>query len=208
MKLPSSLSHNSEWVFLGPMGPALPHSLVSLPAIAVDGGARFSEKTEIWVGDADSFDGNITSRHVFRHNIEKDQSDLSLAFSLMDGPLRYKIHLWGFTGGRKDHELFNLGEAMKFLDEHEECQVLFYGPDGKVLFHGVGSGHWKFTYEGLFSLGTLKKTTVKLTGACQYLIPKTTELTPLSSFGLSNIGQGEIILEAGGAVFLCFPEGQ
>ena len=190
------------------MGPAIPEFLSNLPLLGVDGGAHHSEKLDVWVGDADSFNKEIHSSHIFRHKIEKDQSDLALAFDLFSGPCRYKIHMWGFMGGRKDHELFNLGEASKFLENHQESQILFYNHQGKILFHLVGSGLWKFTQVGLFSLGTLKKTTVKLTGQCHYPIKKSQILEPLSSLGLSNIGKGEIILEAEGPVFLYFPEAE
>lgn len=206
MILPSSLSHKTEWVLLGPMGPSLPQTMKHLPVIAVDGGANFAEKFEVWLGDQDSFEGEIQSPHIFRHNVEKDQSDLSLAFSLFDGPRQFKLHLWGFLGGRKDHELFNLGEALRFLEGQEESQVLFYNENGNIEFHAVGKGHWKFTHMGLFSLGTLKKSDVKLKGECQYPILKSMTLEPLSSLGLSNVGKGEMILETTGPVFLCFPE--
>ncbi len=206
MTLPSTLSHKTEWVLLGPMGPGLPQFLIDLPLLGVDGGAHFTEKMDVWVGDADSFQGDIHSSHIFRHPTGKDKSDLALALRFFDGPRHYKLHLWGLLGGRKDHELFNLGEALGFLGEHPECQVLFYNKHGKITFHAVGAGHWKFTHVGIFSLGTLKKTDVKLTGACQYPIPSAASLEPLSSFGLSNQGHGEMQLETEGPVFLCYPE--
>lgn len=205
MTLPSTLGHKTEWVLLGPMGPGLPQFLSDLPLLGVDGGARFTEAMDVWVGDADSFTGEIHSPHIFRHPTGKDESDLALALRFFDGPRHYKLHLWGFLGGRKDHELFNLGEAMKFLSEQQEGQVLFYNEHGKIIFHALGSGHWKFTHIGIFSMGTLKKTAVKLTGACQYPISTTSILGPLSSLGLSNQGHGEMTLETEGPVFLCFP---
>ena len=206
MTLPSTLSHKTEWVLLGPMGPALPQSLSGLPLMGVDGGAHFAGRMDLWVGDADSFDGEVNSSHLFRHPTGKDESDLALALRFFDGPCHYKLHLWGFLGGRKDHELFNLGEVLRFLDKHQECQALFYNEFGKIVFHAVGSGHWKFSHDGTFSLGTLKKTEVKLIGDCQFPISSFSTLEPLSSLGLSNRGHGEIILETEGPVFICFPE--
>src|SRR5690606_12521930 len=100
----------------------------------------------------------------------------------------------------------NLGEALAFLGENPESQIIFYNEQGEIIIHAVGAGHWKFTRVGPFSLGTLKKTTVRLTGACLYPISKRETLEPLSSFGLSNEGSGEIILEADGPVFLVFTE--
>lgn len=208
MMLPSTLKMNTEWVFIGPMGPMLPTSFETLPSIGVDGGAHFAKKLDIWVGDADSYDKEIEAPTIFRHPVEKDLSDLALGLTLFPEQRLYKFHFWGFLGGRRDHELFNLGEASKFLEEHQECQILFYGEDGKIYFHMVGSGHWKFSYDGLFSLGTLKKTLVRLIGDCHYPIQKFQKLEPLTSFGLSNKGRGEMIFETEGPVFLYFPEGK
>ncbi|MFP5385633.1 MAG: hypothetical protein ACLGHN_06105 [Bacteriovoracia bacterium] len=208
MILPSSLRNFSEWILLGPMGPELPSDLYTLPLMAVDGGAHFATSMDIWVGDADSYSEEIHAPHVIRHPIEKDQSDLALALNLFNDPCHYKLHLWGFLGGRRDHELFNLGEALSFLDKQDGSQILFYNESGKITYQVVGSGHWKFSHQGLFSLGALKRTEVTLRGDCYYPIKSPQILTPLSSFGLSNIGQGEMTLTTDGAVFLYFPEGK
>jgi len=208
MMLPSNLRQQNEWTFVGPMGPALPDTFKHFPVIAVDGGAHFHSKIDVWVGDADSYDKEVTAGNIYRHPVAKDQSDLSLALSLFTDPRHYKFHFWGFLGGRKDHEIFNLGEALSFLDHHVECQIMFYDENSKILFHVLGSGHWKFSYHGLFSLGTLKKTMVRLRGDCSYPISKYQLLNPLSSLGLSNEGKGEMMLENDGPVFLYYPEGK
>lgn len=193
---------------MGPMGPEVPSHLKKHPVLCVDGGAHFSDQMEIWVGDDDSFGKATNAVHTFRHPIEKDQSDLALAFELFKEHCHLKLHLWGFLGGRRDHEIFNLGEALTFLEEHPESEVILYDEKGVLRYHLLGSGHWKFSFEGVFSLGTLKKTLVKLTGECHYPITKFHALTPLSSYGLSNIGKGEMILETDGPVFLYFAEGE
>jgi thiamine pyrophosphokinase len=208
MMLPSTLKTLNEWTIVGPMGPQVPSHLGEVPIMGVDGGAHFCDRLDVWVGDADSYEEEISSPHIFKHPTQKNQSDLALAFSLFVEPLSYKLHLWGFLGGRRDHELFNLGEALTFLDNHPECQILFYGEDGKMTFHLVGAGHWRFSHHGLFSLGTLKKTFVKLTGQCQYPIIKGENISPLSSLGLSNVGRGDMSLTTEGALFLYYPEGK
>lgn len=208
MILPSSLRNFSEWVLLGPMGPELPSELYTLPLMAVDGGANFASSMDIWVGDADSYSEEIKSGHVIRHPTEKDQSDLALALDLFIDPRHYKLHLWGFMGGRRDHELFNLGEALNFLEKHDESQILFYEDKGKIAYQVVGAGHWKFSHEGIFSLGALKRTEVTLRGDCHYPIKSGQTLSPLSSFGLSNVGHGEMNLTTDGPLFLYFPEGK
>ncbi len=208
MMLPSSLINKTEWVLVGPMGPEPTETLSQFPIIAIDGGAHHLECPDIWVGDADSYEKKVSCKHVFRHPPKKDLSDFALALSLFKVPHHYKLHLWGLLGGRRDHELFNFGESSRFLDRHSESEIIFYGSDGKIHFHFLGAGTWKFSHEGLFSLGTLKNTLVKLRGNCQFPIPKLLEITPLSSFGLSNVGEGEMTLENQGPVFLYYPGGK
>jgi thiamine pyrophosphokinase len=205
MLLPSQFEKQDEWIFVGPMGPDLPDSFSHLPILCVDGGAHFSKKMDLWVGDNDSFGKTLPQTHVIRHPIEKDRSDLALAFALLEDIHHVKLHLWGFLGGRRDHELFNLGEGLTFLEDHPGSQILLYEEE-VIRFHLVGSGTWKFSHEGIFSLGSVKKTSVKLTGFCHYPISSFETIWPLSSFGLSNIGQGQMTLETDGPIFLYFTE--
>jgi thiamine pyrophosphokinase len=190
------------------MGPDAPTFLLEFPTLAIDGGGHFASHLDIWVGDSDSLKKEIHPVHSFHFPERKDASDLALGLELFASGRPYKLHFWGFRGGRSDHELFNLGEGLKFLGAHPGSQIVIYGPDEKVYFHLVGEGHWNFTHEGLFSLGTVKKTMVKLTGACEYPILKATHLPSMSSLGLSNVAHGQVKLEAQGAMFICFPEGK
>lgn len=206
MILPETFHDKAEWLLTGPMGPMIPEMLRSLPILAVDGGARFTPHIDIWVGDADSYSEDIHSSHIMKLDRDKDASDFAMALRLFQHPLHYKFHVWGFLGGRRDHELFNLGEALTFLDHNQECQMLFYDQAGRLTYYLVGAGHWKFHYKGVFSLGSLKKIDVRMTGECKYPIPRESSLPPLSSVGLSNIGNGDIQLETTGPVFVYFPE--
>lgn len=208
MILPSTLTNNTEWTFVGPMGPVVPETLLKHPLIAVDGGAHHSPRLDIWVGDADSYTEKVNCNHQYKHPVDKNQSDLALALSFFGENLLYKFHFWGFLGGRRDHEMFNLGEALTYLENHPESQIIFYGADGKISFHLLGAGDWKFQHTGLYSLGTLKKVTVKMTGECKYPIPRSTFVYPLSSLGLSNVGEGTIVLKVDGPIFIYYPEGK
>jgi thiamine pyrophosphokinase len=172
----------------------------------VDGGAKFAPGADIWVGDADSYFEEVISPHAFRLSLQKDSSDLALALTLFKNYLRFKLHLWGFLGGRSDHELFNLGEVSRFLESRPESQVYFYDHQGNIRFHFLGQGHWKFDHQGFFSLGTMKKTQVTLKGQCQYLIEQPQTLMPLSSYGLSNQAYGGVQIANEGPVFIYFPE--
>lgn len=208
IKLPDAYKDKQEWTILGPMGPQIPPHLSSYPILAIDGGGHYSDRIDVWVGDSDSLKKEISPVASFKFPPEKESSDLALGLELFkqSGPM--KLHLWGFRGGRIDHELFNLGECMRFLSTHPESQILMYGEDGKVYFHLVGEGHWNFEYEGIFSIGTVKKTIVRLKGACDYPLLKETIILPLSSLGLSNVAHGKVQLETQGAVFIAFPEGK
>lgn len=206
MVLPSSLTDYTEWFFSGPLGPEIPAGFSSMPVVAVDGGAHFAPRIDVWVGDADSYDGEISSSANFKHPIDKDKSDLSLALSLFNKPLSYKFHLWGFLGERKDHELFNLGECLNYLENHPGSEILLYRKNGEVEFHLLATGHWSFEHRGTFSIGTIKKTEIELLGSCDFPISPPSYLYPLTSFGLSNRGTGKIRLNTEGPLFIYFPE--
>lgn len=207
MKLPNNLRDNREWVLIGPMGPKLPAFLNKIPKIAVDGGANFSEEYDLWIGDGDSVKEMIPSDKSILLPKDKDQSDLACAFKLLDSKGSYTLHLWGFHGGRRDHELFVLGECFRFLTDHQETMICIYGEDGKILYHLLGHGQWKFSYQGIFSVGTIYKTCLSLTGDCEYPIKKKSSLYPLSSLGLSNKASGVIRIDNDGPIFVYYPEG-
>jgi thiamine pyrophosphokinase len=206
MTLPSTLREEKEWTFIGPIGPGLPDFLQRLPLVSIDGGSTHVDHSQIWVGDGDSLHSPLRADHIYQHPTRKDQSDLALALALFEAPLHYKFHFWGLLGGRKDHELFNFGEVTLFLENHPGAQVLFYDQKGHISFHFVGRGHWRFQASGEFSLGTFKRTRVKLTGECDYQLARSQELGVLSSFGLSNFGRGTVFLETDGPVFIHYPE--
>lgn len=210
MKLPKELSDKSEWIIVGPMGPMLPDRLsaTGLPILAVDGGAHFTENESVWVGDSDSFSATPPTSVVFKLPENKDASDFSCALRLFDRQVNYSFHLWGFSGGRKDHELFVWGEILSFLEQHPECKFIVYDKNGRIETHFLGSGHWRFQHKGLFSLGSLRKIRVKLTGDVKYPIRHESWLPALTSWGLSNVGDGELILENEGPAFLHYPEGE
>jgi thiamine pyrophosphokinase len=206
MKLPSDLKDKKEWVLLGPMGPEIPEGLSTHPLICVDGGAHFSKNAEIWVGDKDSFNGEIYSKHVFRFSVQKDKSDLALTLDLFGDLLPRILHLWGFLGGRKDHEIFNLGEALNFLEKTPESQIKFYDQNGKMAFHLISKGIWRLNHNGLFSIGCLRTVELKVTGKCEYPIHGRIPILPFSSHGLSNVAQGDFEIDSSGPVFIYYPE--
>lgn len=206
MTLPSTLKNTPEWTFVGPLGPKLPKYLLEYPILAVDGGANFLTQMDVWVGDSDSFAEEALSSVTLKYPPEKDQSDLSLALGLFTEPMAYRFHLWGFLGGRRDHELFNLGEALRQLEQLPKSKIIFYDHIGLERFHLYAAGNWTLNHNGIFSVGSLKEYNISLKGKCRYTIPTPRLLQPLSSFGLSNEAFGEMTMVNDGPVFIYYPE--
>lgn len=207
MKLPISLRDKKEWSLLGPLGPELPSQLASFPILGIDGGAAFSSHLDLWIGDGDSLlkepsqDESYPVIHLSRN---KDSSDLSCALALFQES-RVTLHLWGFLGGRRDHELFVLGECLHYLSESKGSKIYLYG-NGAQRFALYSAGNWELGHQGLFSLGALHRPELELTGRVQYPISPARELPPLSSFGLSNEAHGDFQVKASNSFFIYFPE--
>lgn len=164
------------------------------PVIFVDGGSiRREADLGITVGDGDS---SNTTMDISLDPV-KDFSDLSFALSLV--PDRFDtLSLIGFLGGRRDHELFNLGEVHHFLtDRTQPARAEF---DNAVI--AFSAGDWTFDGTGVFSLSVFTETTVRLGGACTYPIQGGTRVKPVSSFGLSNKGHGLVELNCDQPVFI------
>jgi len=192
------LEAHSEAVMITLIGPLYDADSMHFdPVIYIDGGARFRRSDRgITVGDGDSYDKPLD--HLLE--TEKDFSDLAFVLKNISG--RYKeVQLLGFLGGRKDHELFNLGEVHQFLrTNRKKCTVLF---DQSIIAYSAGE--WSFNITGIFSIAVFQKTQITLTGKCRYPLCELTTIGTLSSHGLSNEGDGEISLSSSGPVFLFYP---
>jgi thiamine pyrophosphokinase len=206
MKLPTPYIEKSDWTLVGPMGPHLPRAFMERPVLAVDGGANFTSQVDLWIGDADSGSAPKDAVHVFTHPMDKKHSDFALALALFEKGRPFKMHLWGFLGGRRDHELFNFGEARNFLESRPGSHLIFYDLNGAPRIEFFGAGDWSISHQGLFSLGTLTPVKLGLSGECRWPIDQGTLVAPLSSFGLSNEATGKLRLINEGAVFLHWTE--
>ena len=174
-----------------------PSTTLGEPVIFVDRGARYRKSGQgIAVGDGDSFDGELDVL------LDRDKDFSDLAFALANIPQGFsEIHLLGFLGGRRDHELFNFGEVHRFLSTAAPTQARF---DDKVI--ACSAGRWSFCRHGGFSIGVLEESRVRMEGACRYPCSEPTLFKPLTSLGLSNIGSGTIWLECSRPVFVFFEE--
>ena len=183
----------SEIVLVGPMGPALPERFWGHFVIAVDGGADHAARVDLWVGDADSIAGSLPESKRIHLKPEKDQSDL--AHALAEVPAGTAVlHLWGFLGGRRDHEWLVVGEVVRFLNQYKSALAHVYDSKGIVTLQILTRG--EFEHHGVFSVATLEPNQVMITGACRYSLKNRTPFAPLSSLGLSNQASGRVVIEA------------
>ena len=168
------------------------------PVIFVDGGTRFrSEDEGLSVGDGDSHPKLLDEQL----NPNKDFSDLSYVLASLPAHF-HKACLYGFLGGRRDHEWANLGEAHAFLKQRSQPMQLLF----EEQLTGFSKGRWQLDISEPFSLLCLETTKVKMTGECAYPLKQKTQLEPLCSHGLSNIGKGVITLNVDKPVFIVYPE--
>lgn len=174
----------------------------SAPTIYIDGGARFREPTapkngslkSLSVGDGDSYAGALDVTLP----PSKDESDLAYVLRHIPQCINH-VTMHGFLGGRRDHELANLGEIHAFLKgRSEQTRVdLTQSPNEFVIAFSHGSLTLEITQ--LFSVLVLESTSIQIKGDCRYHFPKQEasgqpDLLPMSSLGLSNVGFGSVRL--------------
>ncbi len=203
MKWPEFLALLDRRTSVRLVGPMLgaAHAPVG-PTIYVDGGTKFKPSGPspfpfISLGDGDS--GGPLDELL---PVEKDYSDL--AFVLRELP-RHVDHLslFGFLGGRRDHELANFGEVHQFLRVRRQARVDFL--DGRLAVVAF-SGSLDLDVRGVFSLLVFESTAVSLSGLCKYKLDGSVMLEPASSHGLSNEGFGVVSLQTNKPAFIFLNE--
>lgn len=190
------LQAQDEVVLVGPLYNGVPSLPVDKFHIFVDGGSNYipDEMAEfITVGDGDStkISLDITLPK------DKDYSDLRFALNMLPMETK-KIYLYGFLGGRGDHELINFGEVHDFLKNRTDGTMVTY--DRFWVAYNKGSHTIKIN--GLFSVIVIEETLLKILGPCQYPLNDFRSVSPLSSFILSNIGRGLITFVSKGPFFI------
>lgn len=215
-KVDSKIEAKNTCTFLGPthsslllVGPALTAqerlsleetvAYFSGPVILLDGAVNALEKkpkNAIVIGDGDSCDPNKCEWIDHLLPKEKNQSDLGFALDFHIPQKTDHLCALGLRGGRLDHELINLGELDRFLQQRSEMSVLW----GENLW-ALAKGQHKFEIDGTFSLFALTPNHIKVTGDIQYPLQNWTEIRQ-TSLGLSNRANGEVRLESQGVIFL------
>ncbi len=174
------------------------------PTLYIDGGARLRDAQyaalhpQLSIGDGDS-GGGLTMQ--VKLPVDKSQSDL--AYALHSLPLQItEVVLLGFLGGRRDHELINLGEAQQFLKRSAAPRRVYF--DRQII--GLSAGDFSFNYEGTFSLVAFEPGLVQITGDCAYPLEQPTHLPGITSLGLSNRAYGQVQIHTTCCAFVFYIE--
>ncbi|MGE4130940.1 MAG: hypothetical protein AB7F86_04845 [Bdellovibrionales bacterium] len=173
---------------------------VERPVVFVDGGTRWrpaqAGQPTVSVGDGDSGDQPLD----FKLNPDKDFSDLAFVLGELPKSVR-QLNLYGFLGGRRDHEVAGFGEIHRFLlTRKEEAMARFFDLSGVKVLAAIGPT--EANIQGRFSLMVMETSEVRLAGACQYKLDPPRILRPFSSHGLSNEGTGKVRIASEKPYFL------
>ena len=105
-----ALSESKKLVLIGPVlnasvdsGVLSRFNLINVPQIAVDGGIQFSQNPRLWVGDGDS-SGVLSGDVPAVNKNAQDETDLHFCLKQIESWSWDELHLFGFLGGRRDHE--------------------------------------------------------------------------------------------------------
>ena len=196
------LSLTRQVLLVGPMALQFPDANLRRDKIliGVDGGV-WSEHLSLYdvtLGDGDSLKSPVKLDHPF--SSDKNESDLSLALKLLPPDL-ISVELWGFWGGRDDHQWVNLGEVFHWMNH--TAIVTIHRPD-KAPLRLFPAGTHEITSTHTFTLLSLEDAHFSIQGKCRWPLPRT-KVQKLSSHLLSNQGQGEMTIECDHK-FFCFEE--
>ena len=188
-----------------PLGPAqvAAAGLRDVPVIAIDGGIRFAKSPFLWAGDGDS--GKAPANIPAMRKKNQDETDLRFCLNGIR-PWRWReLHLFGFIGERRDHELANFGEIHAEMGRRRKfARGVFYGEDFRPLAVFYPGGDHAFTHHGLFSVLAFAPADVSLSGKCKFPAENVAFET-LSGAGISNESSGEVKLRSSGPVAVFFP---
>ncbi len=179
--------------------------LEGVPQIAVDGGERSAVNPVLWAGDGDSGHAPASVPAFIKHS----QEITDFRFCL-DGIRKWRwkeLHLFGFLGGSRDHELANFGETHREMKARPNfLQAVFYSKDNLGAVQFFQTGEHTADMHGIFSLMVLEPAEITLSGACRYPAERL-QLQPLSGQGISNEASGKVKISASGPFMLLMRSG-
>ena len=188
------LSQMDSVLLIGPMN--FDYSEVKSDwVIFVDGGSKHHSHLKpdgFFVGDGDS----STEKMHLKLPENKDVSDLGYVLQNLPKTLK-EVQLWGFLGGRIDHQLAVFGELNK---------VILLGNLKKICVENKMSlfpaGSHEFETHQSFSLMTFKEQKILIEGKADYCGDNL--FTPFSSLGISNKGSGVVKISSSAPVLVIF----
>ena len=158
------------------------------PCLLVDGGLEHKVRCigpSLSLGDGDS----SSSEMDILLEAKKNFTDLNFALGVIKQLDLKEIYLWGFLGGRKDHEITNFGEVFHFLKEKQGFVAKF---NQGVRFFAPGS--YTLNFQGTFSFINFQDNEISLKGSIEYPLEESTSVKMLSGHTLSNVAKGEFQL--------------
>lgn len=188
----SKITHFKTLQIIGPMETSLDSINIRRPTIFVDGGLKYGDDQlshSISIGDNDS---NSSSQELdIILDPKKDFSDLDAALGLIPDHVN-EVTLYGFLGGRLDHQMINLGSIHHFLKRSNKLITCYF--ENKIIVSSAKG--LSFNHQGTFSIMSLERQEVRITGECEYQIEKKKPIDLLTSYTLSNIAKGEVHIES------------
>jgi thiamine pyrophosphokinase len=179
------------------VGPILKRKIeTEFPQVAVDGGIAFAQQPILWVGDGDSVTKDMPHIKMVP-KLTQNETDLRFCLNQIHEWGWKELHLFGFLGGRKDHEWANLGEVCQaILKQGYPAKAIFYHEEShRPNLYLFSSGQHSIHLKGLFSVLSFERAAISISGECSYSLENEI-LMPLSGRGISNEGHGEIHFQA------------
>ena len=106
--------------------------------IAADGGYEYLEKMgvtpDVLIGDFDSIEAlpqNLDAAQIIRHPVEKDETDMYLAYKVGVQNGCCEFYVYGGTGGREDHTFANYCLLLDAINEGKH--IFLMGVDRKIF---------------------------------------------------------------------------
>jgi len=155
---------------------------------------HFNPINSLSVGDGDSYRGEETFDHAYP--TQKGSSDFALSLKHLDSLLGNikNLTLLGLWGERLDHQMAIFGECLSHLNERSSLVINFY--DQNFVKKAIAfNKQLEITHVGGFSLLTIKKNNISITGAATYLA-QNLEILPLSSRTISNEANGRVLIKS------------
>lgn len=182
-------------VLVGPVmaAPLLPGDIERLgladaAQVAVDGGIGYALKPVLWAGDGDSSPSGTPV--AFKDS--QNETDLRFCLNGVRGWKWRELHLFGFLGGRRDHELANFGEIHAELKSRANfTSAVFYDDRLEAAARFFRGGAHRVNISGAFSLLALEAAVADISGDCDYAAAGAA-LPLLSGRGISNKGRGMV----------------